>query len=91
MSHRMRYTAEFRNLKNYDSEAFLQDLQSVAFQNAISASSGDPNLIANNFYDLFLSILDIHALLTRGSTRQRRAPTPWFSPRIRKLMRDRRK
>ena len=89
MSHRMRYTAEFRSLKNYNSEAFLQDLQSVDFQNAISTSSGDPNLMANNFYDLFLSILDIHAPLKRGSARQRRAPTPWFSPKIRKLMRDR--
>ena len=89
LSHRMKYTAEFQNLKNYDSKAFLQDLQSVDFQSAISASSGDPNLMANNFYDLFLSILDIHAPLKRVSARQRRAPAPWFSSKIRKLMRDR--
>ena len=89
MSYRMKYSAEFRNLKHYDSKAFLQDLQSVDFQRAISAASGDPNLMTNNFYNLFLSILDIHAPLKRVSARQRRAPTPWFSSKIRKLMRDR--
>ena len=89
VSHRMQYNTEFRNLKNYDSAAFLQDLQRVDFQSVISACSGDQNLMANNFNDLFLSILDIHAPLKRGSARQRRSPAPWLSSKIRKLMRDR--
>ena len=80
---------EFRSLKNYDSEAFLQDLQSVDFESAISAASGDPNQMANTFYDLFLSILDVHAPLKKRKGIQSRAPAPWLSARIRKLMRDR--
>ena len=51
---------KFRSLKNYDSEEFLQGLQSFDFENAISAASGDPNQMANTSYDLFLSILDVH-------------------------------
>ena len=89
VSHRMQYNTEFRNLKNYDSAAFLQELQRVDFQSVISACSGDPNLMAKNFIDLFLSILYIHAPLKRGSARQRRSPAPCLSSKIRKLMRDR--
>ena len=80
---------EFQSLKNYDSEAFLQALQSGDFESAISAASGDPNQMANNFYDLFLSILDVHAPLKKRTRIQLRAPSPWLSARIRKLMRDR--
>ena len=36
---------------NYDSKAFLKDLQNIDFQSAISACSGAPNLMANNFKD----------------------------------------
>ena len=80
--------SEFRSLKNYDGEAFLHDLQRVDFESAISAASGDPNQMANTFYDLFLSILDVHAPLKKRKGIQRRAPAPWLSARIRKLMRD---
>ena len=80
---------EFRNLKNYDSEEFLQDLQSVGFESAISAASGDPNQMANNFHDLFLSMLDVHAPLKKRKRIQRHAPPPWLSSTIRKLIRDR--
>ena len=86
---RLQNMTEFRSLKNYDSEAFLQDLQSVDFESAISSASGDPNQMANTFYDLFLSILDVNAPLKKRKGIQRRAPAPWLSARIRKLMRDR--
>ena len=75
---------EFRSLKNYDSEAFLQDLQSVDFESAISAASGETNQMANTFYDPFLSILDVHAPLKKRKGIQRRASAPWLSVRIRK-------
>ena len=48
---RPQYVIEFRSLKNYDSEAFLQDLHCVDFESAISSASGDPNQMGNNFYD----------------------------------------
>ena len=41
--------------------------------------------MANNFYHLFLSILDIHAPLKRGSAKQRPAPAPWLSSKIKSL------
>ena len=45
--------------------------------------------MANTVYDLFLSILDVHAPLKKRKGIQRCAPAPWLSARIRKLMRDR--
>ena len=45
--------------------------------------------MANNFYDVFLSVLNIREPLKRVSARQRQASTPWFSSKIKKLMRDR--
>ena len=52
---------EYRSFKNYDKEAFLSDLRTIDWERATSTSRSDPNKMASNFYDLFCSVLDVHA------------------------------
>ncbi len=57
---------EYRSLKNYDKKAFLSDLRTIDWERAMSASQGDPNKMVNDFYDLFCSVLDVHAPINKG-------------------------
>ena len=49
--------AESCNMKNYNREAFLLDLQSVDWEMTISTDWDEPNIMANKFCDIFHSIL----------------------------------
>ena len=86
---RKQFKTEFRSMRNYDREAFLFDLQSVDWEMATSTAWDDPNVMANNFYDLFHSILDVHAPLKTRKGIARHAPSPWITPRIKNLIRER--
>ena len=79
---RKQFKTEFRSMRNYDREAFLFDLQSVDWEMATSTAWDDPNVMANNFYDLFHSILDVHAPLKTRKGIARHAPSPLITPRI---------
>ena len=80
---------EFRSMRDYDREAFLFDLQNVDWEMAASAAWDDPNVMASNFYDLFHSILDVHAPLKTRKGITRHTPSPWITPRIKNLIRER--
>ena len=62
---------------------------SVDWEMATSATWDDHNIIANNFYDLFHSILDEHAPLKIWKGITRHAPSPWISPCIKNLIHGR--
>ena len=86
---RKEFKTEFRSMRNYDREAFLFDLQNVDWEMAASTAWDDPNIMASNFYDLFHSILDVHAPLKTRKGITRHAPSPWITPRIKNLIRER--
>ena len=56
---------------------------------ATSTAWDDPNEMASNFCDLFHSILDVHAPLKTRKELVRHAPSPWITPRIKNLIRER--
>ena len=66
---------EFCSMKNCEREAFLFDLQSVDWEMAVSTAWNDPNIMANNFYNLFHSILDFQALLKIRKSTAGHAPS----------------
>ena len=49
----------------------------------------DPNISANNFNDLFHSILDVHAPLKTRKHTTVHAPSPWITPHIKNLICER--
>ena len=83
---RKQIKTEFRFLRNYDREAFLSDLRSINWEMATPTTLGDPNLLANNFHDLFHSILDVHSPLKTRKHTTVHAPSPWITPYIKNLI-----
>ena len=79
---RKQIKTESRNMKNYNREAFLLDLQSIDWKMAISTACSDPNIMASKFCELFHSILDVHAPL---KIRKKYIETP----RIRNMIHER--
>ena len=86
---RKQIKTESRNMKNYNREAFLLDLQSIDWEMAISIASNDPNIKANKFCALFHSILDVHAPRKIRKNTLKHAPSPWINPRIRNTIHER--
>ena len=86
---RKQIKTEFRCLRNYDREAFLSDLRSINWEMATPTTLDDPNLLANNFHDLFHSILDVHAPLKTRKHTTVHAPSPWITPYIKNLIYER--
>ena len=84
----MEFKTEFRSVRNYNKEAFLFDLQSVDWEMATSTAWDDPNVTASNYYDLFHSILAVHAPLKTQKGITRHTSSPWITPRIENLIPD---
>ena len=80
---------ESRNMKNYNREAFLLDLQTIDWEMIISTAGDEPNAMANKFCDIFHSILDMHAPLKIRKNTVKHAPSPWITPRIRNMIHER--
>ena len=80
---------EYRSFKNFDKEAFLSDLRTIDWERATSTSRSDHNKMASNFYDLFCSALDVHAPIKIRKRVWVRSPTPWITPFVKQLMRER--
>lgn len=66
----IKFKTESRILSNYGHDYFLNDLRSIDGEKPMPAASDDPNEMASNFYDLFLSVLDVHAPLKKGALRR---------------------
>ena len=78
---------ETRSLSKYDRALFRNDLQQIDWETILSSYADNPDNMATTFQEIFESVLDIHAPLKKrrvGST-----STPWITPEIRKLMRER--
>ena len=86
---RKQIKTESYNMKNYNREAFLLDLQSINWEMALSTACDDPNIMANKFYKLFHSILDVHAPLNIRKSTLRHPPSPWITPCIRNMIHER--
>ena len=80
---------EFCCMRNYDQEAFLLDLQSIDWEIATSTAVDDPSVMTENFYGLFHSVLDVHALLRKRNSITEHVPSPWITSRIKELIRER--
>ena len=86
---RKQFKTEFCSMRNYDRKAFLLNLQNVDWEMAKSTAWDDSNVMTSNFYDLFHSILDVHAPLKKRKGVTRHTPSPWMTARIKNLIRDR--
>ena len=86
---RKQIKTEFRCMRDYDQGAFLLDLQSIDWEIATSTALDDPNVMTENFYGLFHSVLDVHAPLRKRNRITRHAPSPWITPRIKEQIRER--
>ena len=78
---------EIRSLSKYDRGLFRYDLQQIDRETILSSYPDNPDNIATTFQEIFESVLDIHAPLKKrklGNT-----PSPWITPEIRKLMKER--
>lgn len=65
-------TVKFRNIKHFEKDSFLLDLQSKPWH--LILSEDDPNNAANLFSELFSETLDNHAPRTEKS-QNTKAPT----------------
>ena len=75
-----------RNMKNFDSNLFIQDLLNVQW-NLLDGDSNNVNDMVYVWDTLFLQVVNKHALLC--NKRVRNKPSPWLTPSIRKLMQRR--
>ena len=78
---------ETRSLSNYDGALFRNDLQQIDWETILSSYADNPDNVATTFQEIFESILGIHAPLKKR--RVGNTSTPWITPEIRKLMRER--
>ena len=78
---------ETRSLSNYDKNLFLADLQSIDWTDVFDGCTNDPDRMADTFSCIFSSVLDVHAPLKRR--RISKKSTPWFTPQVKQLMRER--
>ena len=78
---------ETRNLSKYDRGLFRNDLQQIDWETILNPYADNPDNIDTTFQVIFELVLDIHAPLKKR--RLGNTPTPWITPEIRKLMKER--
>ena len=75
---------EDRNMKNFDPNVFLQDLQNIQWD---FSETDNPNDMVYIRETLFLEVVNRHAPASKRRIRNR--PAPWLTPSIRVLMHKR--
>lgn len=72
-------TIEFRSMKNFNKDLFLQDLSCVPFDNV--HRHNDPDEALAEWYSMFLRVLDKHAPVRKKRVKHERMP-PWLNNNI---------
>ena len=72
-------TIEYRDYKNFDEPNFLQDLANTNFNEIENVI--EPNLALENFYKLFISVLDKHAKIKSKRVKYKNTPK-WINTEI---------
>ena len=78
---------ETRSLSNYDKALFRNGLQQIDLEIILGSFANSPGSMATTFQEIFQLVLDIHAPLRK--MRAGKTFTPWMTPDIRKLMKER--
>lgn len=73
---------ESRNMKNFDSQSFVSDLQNAQW--GLLSQCNDTNEMVFVWEKLFTDILDVHAPLRKKRVKNK--ASPWLTPEIKKLM-----
>ncbi|KAK3099743.1 hypothetical protein FSP39_008908 [Pinctada imbricata] len=72
-------TIEYRDYKNFDEAKFLQDLTDINFNELKNFT--EPNLALDQFYKLFVSVLDKHAKIKSKRVKCKNTPK-WITTEI---------
>ena len=78
---------KIRSMSKYDRGLFCNDLQQIDWETILTSYTDNPDNMATTFQEIFESVLDVHAPLKKR--RLGNTPTPWITPEIRKLMKER--
>jgi len=78
---------EFCNMRKYNKSLFQEDLKQIDLKTILNTYTNDPSGMANTFQEIFSSILNAHAPITKRRVKTEFAP--WLAPNIRKAMETR--
>ena len=76
-----------RSMNKYIKTEFLSCLASIDWMQVVSDLNFDPNRMTDAFHEIFETTLSSHALIRKRKVRAEQ--TPWCSPNIKALMRER--
>ena len=79
-------TIEYRALRNYCKEDFLQDLQLMDWASTSESKSDNPSEIASTFHEIFEYVLSFHAPLKIRKVRNEYSP--WITSDIKKSIEE---
>ena len=69
-----------RNFKIFNEREFLEELNSINWDDILCIDQNDPNLTINNFYENMVNLLDEHAPFKKLSKREVKLKTrPWIN------------
>ena len=71
---------ETRSLRNYDEQLFLDKLSAIDWNEILSPTNGDPDLMASVFNSVISSLLEVHAPLKRRKITSHHAP--WITAEL---------
>ena len=75
-----------RNMKKFSEEAFLRDIASIDWEQALGFS-GDANLLVQQFSNVFSKVIEKHAPLCQ--IRVSEIYCPWINSDVKNLIRNR--
>ncbi len=78
---------ETRSLRNYDKQLFLDELATIDWNEVMTPTNGDPDLMASIFNNVISSLLETHAPLKRRKVANSLAP--WITSELKNLMKER--
>ena len=75
-----RHNFHIRDMKNFETDKFIQEYKSVDWDSVIDANAGDVNLSMESFLTKFNSLLDSHAPLRRKTQKEyKQMFKPWIN------------
>ncbi|KAI8490529.1 hypothetical protein Bbelb_317970, partial [Branchiostoma belcheri] len=75
---------EYRNYKNYSQQSFIDSLKAVHWETVLDCINVSEAWAA--FKDIFLSVAEAHAPITRKQVKEKGRPAPWLTDRVKNLM-----
>ncbi|KAI8483113.1 hypothetical protein Bbelb_391320 [Branchiostoma belcheri] len=75
---------EYRNYKNYSQQSFIDSLKAVRWETVLDCTHVSEAWSA--FKDIFLSVAEAHAPITRKQVKEKGRPAPWLTDIVKNLM-----